>query len=109
ARELTDARNEADNRIYQIEKMIKESGDKIKESDKAPILAAVEKLKRVASGDDLSAIRAAIGELEQASSAMAQHLYSQQQPSADGQGASPPPGGETKGKDDVIDAEYEVK
>src|SRR5262249_24612709 len=77
AREMTDARNEADNRIYQIEKMSKDSGDKIQESDKAPILAAVEKLKRAASGDDLAAIRSAIGELEQASSAMAQHLYSQ--------------------------------
>ncbi|MFL5331368.1 MAG: molecular chaperone DnaK [Gemmataceae bacterium] len=111
-RELTDARNEADNRIYQIEKMLKDSGDKIKESDKAPITSAVEKLKRVASGDDLAAIRAAIGELEQASSAMAQHLYAQDQPGAGG-ASPPPPSGDGQsgksGKDDVIDAEFEVK
>jgi molecular chaperone DnaK len=111
-RELIEARNEADNRIYQIEKLLKDNADKIRDTDRQPIQSAIEKLKQKASGEDTAAIRQAISELEQASHAMAQHLYSQGQP---GPGAGPGPGPQTaggeqgKGKDDVIDAEFEVK
>jgi len=108
-RELIEARNEADNRIYQMEKLLKEHAAKLSDGDKGPIQAAVEKLKQVASGDDVAAIRTALGELEQASHAMAQHLYKSPQaggetaqPSGDGQGGA-------EKKDDVIDAEFEVK
>jgi molecular chaperone DnaK len=110
-RELIEARNEADNRIYQIEKLLKEHADKLSDNDKRPIQAAVERVKQAASGDDVGAIRTALGELEQASHAMAQHLYRSEQ----GGGAGPQqdagdgrPAGEEK-KDDVIDAEFEVK
>jgi molecular chaperone DnaK len=108
-RELIDARNEADQRIYQLEKLMKDNADKLSDGDKAPINAAIEKLKQSASRDDVADIRRAIGELEQASHAMAQHLYSKTQsagaaPSGDGD----KPAGEGK-KDDVIDAEFEVK
>lgn len=113
-RELIDARNEADQRVYQMEKLLKDSADKISEGDKAPILAAINKVKEVQKGDDLAAIRQAIGELEQASHAMAEHLYKQQ--AAAGAAAGPGPeasdGSDGKGKggkDDVIDAEFEVK
>jgi molecular chaperone DnaK len=112
-RELVDARNEGEQRIYQIEKVMKENAEKIREADKAPITTAIEKVKSASSRDDVGAIKAAIGELEQASSAMAQHLYNQggggaAGPSAGPSGPSAPPGG-TGGKDDVIDAEFEVK
>jgi molecular chaperone DnaK len=109
-RELVDARNKAEQMIYTIEKTLKDSGDKIKDSDKAPIQAAVEKLKQAASGDDAAGITRAIGDLEQAAQAMAQHLYGQ------GQAGGPTPNGPTapsgdgkSGKDDVVDAEFEVK
>jgi molecular chaperone DnaK len=111
-RELIEARNEADNRIYQIEKLLKEHADKLSDGDKRPIQAAVERVKQAASGDDVGAIRTALSELEQASHAMAQHLYRSQQPAGDGAGAQPAgdgQGGASKGKDDVIDAEFEVK
>jgi len=109
AKELIDARNEADSKIYSLEKLLRESGDKIKEADKAPILAAMEKVKQAASGEDVAAIRRAIGDLDQAAHAMSQHLYAQGAPQADG-GASGPAAGDGKsGKDDVIDAEFEVK
>jgi molecular chaperone DnaK len=111
-KDLIDARNEADGKIYQLEKLLKESGDKIKESDKAPIQSAIEKVKSAASGEDVAAIRRAIGDLDQSAQAMAQHLYSQGQPGAPAGAAGPAsaPGGDGKsGKDDVIDAEFEVK
>src|SRR5438445_9337904 len=79
-RELIDVRNQADQIIYAMEKMLKDNKDKVSESDKAPIQAAIEKVKKAASGDDVNAIKQSIEELHQASHAMAQHLYSQQQP-----------------------------
>lgn len=107
-RELVEARNKADQVAYQTEKMLKEHGDKLGASDKAPLEAAVAKVREKAKGDDAVAINQALDELEKASHAMAQHLYK-----AAGPGASPQPGGAApggeKGKDDVIDAEFEVK
>ncbi len=107
-RELIDARNKADQMIYQTEKMLKEPG--LGEADKSPLQAAIDKLKQVASKDDVNAINSAISELEQAQSAMAAHLHNKKQQDAAGPGASPGGDGAGKpGKDDVIDAEYEVK
>jgi molecular chaperone DnaK len=114
-RELIEARNEADNRIYLIEKALKEHGDKLTEGDKRAIQSAVERLKQVATGNDTQAIKNAINDLDQAAHAMAQHLYSKAQPGA---GPGPAPGAapgdgaaseKAKGKEDVIDAEFEVK
>jgi molecular chaperone DnaK len=104
--ELITARNEADHLIFQIEKQLKEAGDKISDRDKAPIQAAIEKVRQEMSRDDAAAIRRAQGELMQAAQAMAAHV--QRGPSPDG-GPQAGPGGEGKGKEDVIDAEYEVK
>ena len=108
-RDLADAKNAADGRIHQIEKMFAEAGDKITDADKAPINAAIAKVKEASGRNDLAAIKAATAELEQASQAMAQHMYSKA--GAEGQGATPSQGPEGKkdGPDDVIDAEYEVK
>jgi len=107
-REFADAKNAAETRIHQIEKMFAEAGDKVSESDKAPINAAITKVRDAIGKNDLAAVKATTAELEQASSAMAQHLYSK----AGGQGGPTPaaaPEGKKDGPDDVIDAEYEVK
>jgi molecular chaperone DnaK len=68
-------------------------------------------VKQVAKGDDANAIKQAIDNLQQASHAMAQHLY-RQQPSGGPQTAGPSGDGTEQGKggkEDVIDAEFEVK
>jgi molecular chaperone DnaK len=112
-KELIDARNEADSKVYQLEKLLRENGEKIKEADKAPILSAMEKVKSASSGEDVAALRRAISDLDQAAHAMSQHLYAQ--PGAEGGPTSPsgapgaPSGDGKSGKDDVIDAEFEVK
>jgi molecular chaperone DnaK len=111
--ELAKIRNEADSTIWSVEKLMKDNGDKLSDSDKAPIAAAVENVKKAASGTDVNAIRQALNNLQSAAHAMAQHVQRQG-------GGEPPPGGSrpsgegtdggTKGgKDDVIDAEFEVK
>jgi molecular chaperone DnaK len=110
-RDLIDARNHADQMVWQLEKLLKENADKISDADKAPIQSAMERVKQAAKGDDAEAIKRAVNDLQQASHAMAQHLYTQKPtggatPGPDGAAAS---GGDGKGKDDVIDAEFEVK
>src|SRR5581483_12513224 len=92
-RELIDARNQADQMVWQMEKMLKENADKISEGDKAPIQAAIENVKKAASGEDVNAIKQAVENLQQASHAMAQHLYSRQQPGGAGGPGEPGPSG----------------
>jgi molecular chaperone DnaK len=105
-KDLADARNEADQAAWQVEKMLKDNADKISEGDKAPVQAAIDKVKSVKDGNDVDAIKNAVNNLHTAAHAMTQHL---------GRGAAgPPPGGPAPqpsggGKDDVIDAEFEVK
>jgi molecular chaperone DnaK len=112
-KELIDARNEADSKVYQLEKLLRENGEKIKDTDKAPIQAAIEKVKQATGGEDVAALRRAISDLDQAAHAMSQHLYSQAPPAGEPGGETGPsgaPSGDGKAaKDDVIDAEFEVK
>lgn len=109
-RELADARNEADQTIWMVEKTMKEQGDKLSDADKQPIHAAVEKVKQAASGDDLNAIQQALNNLQSAAHALVQHVQRGGEGGAPG-GPSPDGSGPTGGgpKDDVIDAEFEVK
>ena len=95
-REFADAKNAAEGRVHQIEKMFAEAGDKITDADKAPINAAITKVKEAVGRNDLAAVKAATAELEQASSAMAQHLYSK----AGGQGGATGPATEPEAKKD---------
>jgi molecular chaperone DnaK len=107
---LIEVRNRADVVIYDVEKLLREQGDKIAATDRAPIQAAVEKVKAARNGEDLQALEQAISDLHQASHAMMQHVAQGAAgagPSAGGPEAAP--GGDGKGKDDVIDAEFEVK
>ena len=107
-RELAEAKVDGENRAYHAEKTLKDLGDKVTENDKAPINAAIKKVKDATTGTNVAAIRTAITELEQASQAMAQHLQGQ---GGHPGGQSPPPGGAGPkgGGDDVMDAEFEVK
>jgi len=74
-RALVEARNEAESRCYQLEKLIKEQGDKLGDSDKESIEGSIAKVREAAKGEDTDAIKAAIAELEAASHAMSEALY----------------------------------
>src|SRR5690606_28383420 len=84
-RELAEVRNRADQMAYQIEKMMKENEAKLRDSDKAPLEAAVVKVREAAKGEDIAAIRSATEELEQASHAFSKILYESAQQGAAGQ------------------------
>ena len=109
-KEFAEAKNEAENRIHAVEKAMSEAGDKISDADKAPVNAAVSKVREAISRNDLAALKTATSELDTASAAMAQHVYSKAGGGAPGAGPTPSGNeGKKDGPDDVIDAEYEVK
>ena len=113
-REVAEARNQADSMCFQMEKLMKEHADKLKDSDKQPLEAAIAKAREAAKGDNVDAIKSAITELEHASNAMNKVLYEAGN-AAGAAGAQPGAGGDAGasakqgGDDDVIDAEFEVK
>ena len=73
-RELADLHNQADHEVWGIEKLMKEAGDKISDNDKAPVNAAIAKLREVGKGTDKDAIQRAIQNLQQAAHALGQHI-----------------------------------
>ena len=109
-----DTRNAADQIIYQSEKTLNEMGDKVTESDKAPVLAAIEKLKEAQKGTDVAAIKAATDEVQKAFYAVSEKLYKnaapQGDPNANCGGDCGGCGTQDSGKpgdDGVVDADYE--
>ena len=109
-RELVEARNQADSMAYQIEKTVKTNADKLKDSDKQALEAAVTKVREAAKGDNAAAIKTAVAELEAASHAMSEALYKSAAAGGDGaaEGATAQASG-SSADDDAIDAEFEVK
>ena len=108
--EIINARNEADNTVFQIEKQLKEHGSKLSDSTKTVVQGAIDRVKESCKGEDAQAIKQATSDLITASQELAKHMSggpgdAGQSGAAPGQGAAP--GG--KGGDDVIDAEFEVK
>ena len=103
-----DARNAADQVIYQSEKTLNEMGDKVSESDKAPVLAAIEKLKEAQKGTDVAAIKAATDEVQKAFYAVSEKLYQNAAPQGD-PNANPGAGAQPNGGNDdgVVDADFE--
>jgi molecular chaperone DnaK len=110
--ELIEARNQADAQIFQIEKLLKEHAEKIGESEKTAVQSAIQRAREKMAGEDVQAIKQATSDLMVAAQSLAQFM----------QGGGPRPGGGGfpgsdagpasgggKGKDDVIDAEFEVK
>jgi len=79
-REETDTKNHADQLIYQTEKLLAESGDKLTDADKAPVQAALDSLKNIASGNDFAAIKAQAEELEKKVYDLSAKLYQQANP-----------------------------
>ncbi|MDY3869837.1 MAG: molecular chaperone DnaK [Clostridiaceae bacterium] len=109
-KEAVDARNEAESLVYQTEKSLGELGGKISDSEKAPVEAALNKLKETLKGSDVEAIKADAEELKKAFYAVAEKMYAQANPQgAPGadmgaqSGAQTGPSGET-----VYDADYKV-
>ena len=102
--------NQADSMIFQTEKQLKELGDKLSADKKAPIEAALEKLRTAHKEQNIEAIDAATEELNTAFHAASSEMYANAggaQPGADMSGAQPNTNNSSQGGADITDADFE--
>ena len=112
-KEAVDTRNEAEQLVYQSEKIISENGDKFSETDKNDVQQKVDALKEALKGEDIEAIKSKKEELTQSFYKVSEELYkqaaaqAQAQQGADGaQGANNAQSGANKGDDGYYEADY---
>jgi molecular chaperone DnaK len=115
-REKAEAKNGADQIVYQTERLLKDLGDKVPAEEKGHIESAIANVKSAVEADDVSRIKSATEELQQASYKLSEILYRQAESGPSANGASgdgfhpgeAPEGAEQTGRpaDDVIDAEF---
>ena len=105
-KEKVEVRNQADQMVYQAEKTLSEVGDKVPESEKAPIQAGIDKLKETLKGEDTDTIKAATEELTQLFYKMSEKLY-QQAPQGDAAAQQPGADAGAQGGQ-YYDADYKV-
>jgi molecular chaperone DnaK len=111
-REEAETRNNADTLVYQTEKILRDSADKVPEGEKESVEAALKGVKEALAGTDVEAINRALETLKSASQQMGQRMYeqvSQQQAAAGGSssggGPSGGPASNDASDDEVVDAE----
>ncbi|MFT3782640.1 MAG: molecular chaperone DnaK [Nibricoccus sp.] len=111
-KEAVESKNQLDGAIYQLEKALKDAGDKVPADKKAPIEAAIASAKKDLESNDTDKMKAALENL----SKLGAELYSQAQQAAGAApggeaaagGPAPEAGKKTEKKADVVDADFEV-
>jgi molecular chaperone DnaK len=78
ARDLAEAKNKLDNAIYQVEKTLKDFGDKISEDEKKKVKEAIDKANAAKNLSEPAEIERTIEELMQASHKIAEQMYKEQ-------------------------------
>jgi len=108
-RDLVEARNHADQLASQIEKDLKEHGDKVAADDKTALETALAAVKEAAKSDDAEKIKAATQELMQASMKLGEAIYSAGKGATDGAEPGAQDGAQSGqgGGDNVVDAQFE--
>ncbi|MCL2003916.1 MAG: molecular chaperone DnaK [Oscillospiraceae bacterium] len=104
-REDVDARNQADQMIYQSKKALDELGDKVTEEEKKPVLEASAALEEALKGTDIDAVRQKTEELAKSFYAISEKLYQQSHPN---DGESAPDAAPDGSGPDVVDADFEA-
>ncbi|GAB1472255.1 molecular chaperone DnaK [Chloroflexota bacterium] len=98
-REAIQVKNDADNLGYQIEKSLRDLGDKVPAAEKDSIEAKVNELKQAAQGEDIEHIKKLTEELQNTFHALSQQMYAQDQ------GGQPQPEGGPEPEGNVVDGE----
>ena len=81
-KELVETKNQADNLVYSLEKLLKDNGDKLSDDDKKKLSEAIEKAKKDFESDDLDTVKKAIDELTNASNGIVSKMYQSAQNNA---------------------------
>ena len=109
-RESVDLRNQAEQIVYATKKTLADLGDKVPAPLRSSVESAISNLEERVKGEDSAAIQKALEALNVASMELGKISYESTKAEGAAAGASPDGGDKaSKGKDDVIDAEYEVK
>ncbi len=109
-RELVEARNHADAAVHQIEKALKEHGEKVGQTERSAIEDAMTAVKDAVKGEDAELIRSKTDALHQASLKLGEAMYKGMNPEggAPGGAAGDAGGGTSAGGDgNVVDADFE--
>jgi len=99
-REMIEAKNNADNLIYQTEKALRDLGDKVPSAERGVIEAKINELKSAVQSDDMNRIKKATDDVQNTFHALSQQLYAQGQAQPEGGPSTPP-----SNSGDVIDGE----
>ncbi|HXX12339.1 MAG TPA: molecular chaperone DnaK [Burkholderiales bacterium] len=106
ARELVDARNQADSTVHMVKKALAEHGDKVGADEKARIEAALKAAEDAMKDGDKDAIEAKTRDLAQAAQKLGEKMYAQGGPQGPA-GAGAEAAGKKADEGDVVDAEFE--
>ncbi|MGG0823269.1 molecular chaperone DnaK [Paenibacillus turicensis] len=107
-KEMVEAKNNADQLIYSVDKTIKDLGDKVDAAETEKAEAAKEELKKAVETDNLDEIKAATEKLTEIVQQLSVKLYEQAAQEAGANGAADGNAAGGPGKDNVVDADYEV-
>jgi molecular chaperone DnaK len=104
-RQKVEARNRLDQLVYSTEKTLEEHKDKLSSDDQANLGRSLEEAKQALESEDLATLEKAVNDLTEASHKLAEAMYKDAQPGAEGgtQEAPPSPGADDS---EVIDAEF---
>ena len=106
-KEAVDAKNEAEQLVYQSEKIISENGDKFSEADKNDVQTKIDALKEALKTDNIDDIKAKKDELTQSFYKVSEELYKQAAAQAQAQqGAQGAQADANKGDDGYYEADY---
>jgi molecular chaperone DnaK len=105
-REEVELRNQADQMIYQAEKVLRENAERIPEDVKSEVEGKMEALRSATKGGDVEALRKAMDEFNDALQKVGQHIYQGAGATGPSGGNPSSPSGEKKPDDDVVDADY---
>jgi molecular chaperone DnaK len=103
-REEVELRNQADQMLYQAEKVLRENAERIPQEVKSEVESKMEALRTATKGGDVAALRRAMDEFNDALQKVGQHIY--QGAGTAGGNPSQQPGGEEQKDEDVVDADY---
>jgi molecular chaperone DnaK len=111
-RELVELKNQADHHAYEVEKQVKEHGDKLEAADKSALETALAELRTAAQGDDKAKLEGALKELMTKAQKLGEAVYKQNTqagaPTGDPEPSAKASAG-AKGGDEPVDADFEVK
>src|SRR5690348_15560156 len=114
-RELVEAKNQADALVHTTERTLQEAGDKVPESERAPVQSAIQALKDAIGTDDVEQIKSKTEALAQVAMKLGEAMYKTQQTGGGESGLGGPQGGAGAGggaaggpgSDKVVDADFE--